>query len=30
MPSLPLALAIGRHFHLSVEEVFFPDAKEGS
>jgi putative transcriptional regulator len=28
LPSLPLAIAIARHFDTTVEEVFHPDGKE--
>jgi putative transcriptional regulator len=28
LPSLPLAIAIARHFDTTVEDVFHPDGKE--
>ena len=28
LPSLPLAMAIARHFHTTVEDVFHLDGKE--
>ena len=28
LPSLPLALAIARNFHSTVEEIFIPDEEE--
>jgi putative transcriptional regulator len=28
LPSLPLAMAIARHFGTTVEDVFHPDGKE--
>jgi putative transcriptional regulator len=28
LPSLPLAIAIARHFHTTVEDVFYLDGKE--
>ena len=30
LPSLPLAIAIARHFGKIVEAIFEPDGKEGS
>jgi putative transcriptional regulator len=28
LPSLPLALAIARNFHTTVEEIFIPDEED--